>query len=559
MFHAGRFLACFATAALLFALIGGVWADDGAAGAAEEALKQMYATNMRIDPGSPPVVSIGLMDGQGRVDISATAALVVTVYNDGETRMTSVKDSQWRVQLEVGKPAKVRHSPVLEDISITERSVIEGQREYWTSRGFRVRESILGMIFGISGRVMDNRRVLLLADSEDGSKESAQVLADDLFRRFAKRAAIHEELERLPGAAMRVSRLDGSLEERGRHLVSFRAGPGAAITVKEVEYGRGYKWHSRQTRRFHGEIVVVVDPDGTLAVVNRAPLEQVLYGLVPSEIQSSAHPGALKAQAVTARGEVLAKIGNRHLAHPWHLCSEQHCQVYSGAGHEHPRTNAAVDATRGEVMFRDNRVADAFYSSTCGGHTEHNDIVWAQQPDGATRGKPDLVADGSRFDIVHDGNVRAFIEEAPQSWCSVSSLAPKGRFRWSVSFPAADVNAMVQAVYPEAGSVNDIQILGRGVSGRVTGVRLTGEHKTVDVQYELPVRRLFNNLNSGLFVVDIVRDANGKPVRFDFRGAGWGHGVGMCQMGAVGRAERGQDYKTILQHYYSGVQVLKIY
>jgi SpoIID/LytB domain protein len=289
------------------------------------------------------------------------------------------------------------------------------------------------------------------------------------------------------------------------------------------------------------------------------PLDRLLAGLVPSEIFPSAHPEALKAQAVTARGEVLAKIGLRHLVDPYHLCAEQHCQVYKGVGFEHPATTRAVNDTRGEVMFRGTNLVDSVYSAVCGGYTEDNDAVWPQPPNPALRGRSDLLEPDPRFDGgIDEKNVRAFIDEAPAAYCSVSSFDRPDKFRWQTTFRARELDRSVNAKH-KVGLVREIEILGRGRSGRVKAIRVRGTRGTVEVPYELPIRGLFGGLRSGLFVVDAAKDAKGRVLRWTFTGAGWGHGAGMCQTGAIGRAERGHEYRRILVHYFPGMEIVKLY
>src|SRR5207253_11403234 len=164
-----------------------------------------------------------------------------------------------------------------------------------------------------------------------------------------------------------------------------------------------YSFHGYETRTYPGRLFATVDASGSLALVAAVGMERLVKGVVPSEIFARAHLEALKAQAVTARGEVLAKVGARHLGDPYLLCAEQHCQVYRGAGAETAATDAAVDATRGEALFARvpgeplgeggstvSRLVDSVYSAVCGGYTEDNDVVWGTPPDPSLRGRPDF-------------------------------------------------------------------------------------------------------------------------------------------------------------------------
>ena len=281
--------------------------------------------------------------------------------------------------------------------------------------------------------------------------------------------------------------------------------------------------------------------------------------MVPSEIFAKAHLEALKAQAVTARGEVLAKIGARHLGDPYLLCSEQHCQVYKGISAELPGPSAAVDATRGEALFAaggGSKLVDSVYSAVCGGFTENNDAVWGGPPDPSLRGRPDFDTRSPKMRVFLNGIGEAlvgrFVRLDPvPSYCAVSGFAKPEKVRWRKAFSQKDVDEICLPL--NVGSVKRLAVEGRGVSGRARALRIEGSKATARVYGELPIRKLFRNLNSGMFVV--ARQGN----EWLFTGGGWGHGSGMCQTGAVGRAERGAKYRAILGWYYSGATPVRIY
>jgi SpoIID/LytB domain protein len=332
---------------------------------------------------------------------------------------------------------------------------------------------------------------------------------------------------------------------------------GAGFDVRQVEYGVGYDFHAFEDRTFGGALQLVVDRAGALAVVNVIPLEELLKGLVPSEIFARAHPHALRAQAVTARGEVLAKVGIKHLADPYLLCSEQHCAVYRGRTGEAASTSAAVEATRGQALFSaDGRLVDSVYSAVCGGHTENNDVVWGGPPDPSLRGRPDVLDPDAPYPLPKNLARWLSTPELPAA-CRLSSFAQPSKFRWEKRFTAEQVDALLARL-----GVGRVQALGlseRGVSGRARVLTVSGDKGATQVRGELNIRRLFGMLNSSMALVDAERNAEGRPTAWVFRGGGWGHGVGMCQTGAIGRAEAGQSYQDILRHYFNGAEVAPIY
>jgi SpoIID/LytB domain protein len=302
---------------------------------------------------------------------------------------------------------------------------------------------------------------------------------------------------------------------------------------------------------------VTIDRKGGLAVVNAVPEDRLLAGLVPAEIFPSAPDEALKAQAVAARNELIAKVGTRHSGEPFRLCAETHCQVYAGASRETPRTTAAVQATRGQVLFASDgkTLVDAFYSANCGGHTEHNENVWSDQaPLTSLRGHRDTTArPGDAFAAgITDALLERFLVEPPAAYCGdAHQQGGPDRFRWSVTRSAAELERLLAGL--RLGRLLAIDVLERGVSGRARAVRLTGSARTELVRGELHIRKTFGNLRSSMFLVKLEGGAA------TFRGGGFGHGVGLCQTGSIGMAETGKSYLDILRHYYQGSVVRKLW
>jgi len=310
---------------------------------------------------------------------------------------------------------------------------------------------------------------------------------------------------------------------------------------------------------YFGKVSVTLDHNGSLAVVKALPEDRFMAGLLPAEIFPNAPDEALKAQAVAARGELLSKIGTRHLGDPFRLCSQTHCQVYLGAGHETPRTTAAVAATRGEVLFTaDGKdLADTVYSANCGGHTEHNENAWPDMPAlAALRGHRDAPApvagksDGYAAGVNAE-NVARFIDQPPAAYCGQAHLGAGERFRWTVKRTAAELDKLLGRY--RLGEIRAIEVPQRGVSGRALAVRVVGSARSETIRGELRIRQAFGGLRSSLFVVEVK---DGQAV---FRGAGFGHGVGMCQTGAVGMAEAGRSYQQILRHYYPNTVLRKLW
>lgn len=541
------------TLALLLGLPGPV-------GPRHDEAELLHSTQLAFTSEGVPVVTVGLMDRQQEVTLRARGGLRVTLSGSAGSSITLPPGDHLTARVTDGVPGETRYRVVLEGARGGDLAAIKEARARWKGRGVEVEPLELGGVVGYPGRVLDNRATLLaeptVYDTREAAEAQAAKLAEDQVEGAEPPRVFADPVQRAQGVVVATTR--GGLVIRQRDLLSVAAADGGTVRVDRVEHGRGYAHHGHEDREFHGAILLAVDPTARLAVVNRVSAEHMLRGLVPSETFPTAPAAALDAQAITARGELLAKIGVRHLADPYLVCATQHCQVYSGTSREEATTNAAVERTRGLMLFDgEAKLVDSVYSASCGGHTEHNEHVWEGVAHDTLRGRADV--HGGRSGVPWeagatptDEQVRRFVLEPPKgAYCSTTTFGNKV-FRWGRSYPQAEMDTRVNAQHP-IGHVERITVLARGVSGRATRVEFAGTDGTVIVERELPVRRLLGNLRSGLFVVDQRDDA------WVFLGGGYGHGVGMCQYGAIGMAERGRSAAQILEHYYGGARVEQVY
>ncbi len=513
----------------------------------------LWTHRLDFAAGGAPLVTVRLMEGQREVSFRVGGRGLLRLRRGVSLRVRA--GQVIRVRVANGLPAALSYHPLLGDAAYGERDRLDPVRALWEARGVVVQQRLTGGVYGIAGRVVDNRRLVLVA-AGDGSERFARDFAEDALSRDGARTGIFTELVNRPSGRLEV------LDVRGRHLgtadtlATLEVPEGSTFTVSRVEHDVGYAAHGFTDRTYHGRLHVTVDASGRLAVVLAVTLEELLRGLVPSEIPAGSPRAALAAQAVTARSNVLAQIGTRHLNDPYVLCAEVHCQSYRGDAAQTAPTDLAVRSTTGEALFgRDDHVlVDAVYSAVCGGHGEDNDSVWPTLANASLRGHPDMEGpDAAPWQGgLHDGaRLRSFLATGPVGWCGRATGLPKDRYRWERRFTPTELGTLTAGL--GVGAVRDVEVTLRGASGRARSLLVVGERGRAVVEGELRIRRMLRNLPSAMFVVD----REGADIVL--RGGGWGHGVGMCQWGAIGRAQAGQDHHEILRAYYAGAEPAKIY
>jgi stage II sporulation protein D len=516
-------------------------------------LRAIYSAEFRFTKQGFPVVPVAIAEGLTRVTISAGPPGGLRLFPEGEGGSEIRGEESWQVRSSSTVPAKLSHWAVVWRGKPGQGDEADAQIKRWKELGEKAERFEQGTVFGVGGEVLDRREVLVAVGPYSKTEEAEQAFESLGRKATLSNPGIFTELLDRPHGQLEAVGSKTGMHVRNEGVLWFMAGGDSALQV-EAEGSAG-----KVSGAYFGKVYVTLDRKGSLAVVNALPEDRFLAGLLPAEIFPNAPEEALKAQAVAARGELLSKIGTRHLGDPFRLCSQTHCQVYLGAGHETPRTTAAVAATRGEVLFTDDGkdLADTVYSANCGGHTENNENAWPDMPALAAlrghrdapapaAGKPDVYAAG-----VSPENVARFIDQPPAAYCGQAHLGAGDRFRWTAKRTAAELEKLLGRYH--LGEIRAIEVPQRGVSGRALAVRVVGSARSETIRGELRIRQAFGGLRSSLFVVEVK---DGGAV---FRGAGFGHGVGMCQTGAVGMAEAGKKYREILRHYYPATVLRKLW
>jgi SpoIID/LytB domain protein len=530
-----------------FALMGIARADETSA---TDKLRILYSTRFTFTDDGLPLITVEIMGKKKDVKLRAKGGVVVRPDGAGGAAIETEVGEAWSITAENTKPAVIHDWTVVETLAPEDTAGVTAAMARWKERGFEPRSFEIGTVFGVDGEVIDTREMRVAIDPVAAGKGPAR--AAELGKRFGLVTQVHQELVRRPAGTI-VARSGGATIKNSSVLWFTAKRPSETLTVLDVPTGTGGSQLDTGTedRRYWGAIYITLDRDGSLLVANAVPENKLLAGLVPAEMYPDAPQQALEAQAIAARTELLEKIGRRNLTDPFLLCSTQQCQVYAGAGKEDPRTTRAVEKTRGMVLLRDGGgLVDIRYSASCGGHTEDNDHIWGGDADPSLRGRTDDPKGG--MSRVTDGNLDAFLDGGGDAWCSKGKFG-KGRFRWTQKLRADDLSARVAIDFPQVGRVSALTAKQRGVSGRIGTLTIKGNKGSVDIVGDLKIRRLLGGLKSTLF--DVTKEGD----VFVFRGAGFGHGVGMCQMGAIGMATAGKTHDKILGHYYRGTHLHRLY
>lgn len=452
-----------------------------------------------------------------------------------------------------GKARKLFHVMV-SSTALHDADLIKADEEKWKAMGYPVKTMIVGRVFfGEDGKTFlyDNRKAMVEVGVYN-DQASAQAMVDKLAAN-GQSSWIYEEVVQLAKGTLTLT-INGQFKASGEEFALL---PQQTIHLKKVEYGLGYSWHGYADRDFSGSLLVRYGAQDAIDCILNTSFETVLAGVVPSEISAKAEIGALQAQAVAARGEIMAKIGTRHVGEGYDTCSEQHCQVFSGDTVYAKEVGKKIAPTAGYVLTDSkNDILDAVYSANCGGHSESNHLVWTTQPNPILRGVWDS-ATAPALDLSEEEQVGNFLRNPPRSYCNNPGVEGGNRFRWNKVLSAADWKTVEGKV--GVGRIKNITDIARGVSGRMYRLTFIGEAGSKTIMKELNIRKLFGGLFSACFVADWKRDGAGFITSAELIGGGFGHGVGMCQTGAQSLAKQGWNYQRILAHYFPGSQLKKWY
>lgn len=377
--------------------------------------------------------------------------------------------------------------------------------------------------------------------------------------------------------------------------------------LQDVTIGINFHWERKEVQRFKGELKIIVEDD-RLTAINIIPIEDYLTSVISSEMSATASLELLKAHAVISRSWLLnkLKVANGKLKvimHPdntanfelstlpsqlikWYdheahknfdVCADDHCQRYQGITRTStPQAIEAVFATRGEVLMYEGEICDARFSKCCGGAFEEFQNCWENVKHPYLIGQRDSKTETRLPDLTKEAEADKWIRTSPTAFCNTHNKQVLSQvlnnydqettdfYRWRVCYSQQELSELIHKRSGiEFGKIIDLIPVERGTSGRLVRLKIVGTLRTLIIGKELEIRRTLSSshLYSSAFVVDkeYKEDEKEIPSQFILTGSGWGHGVGLCQIGAAVMGEQGYKYKEILSHYYPGSAIEQQY
>ena len=377
----------------------------------------------------------------------------------------------------------------------------------------------------------------------------------------------------------------------------------ASFSLSDVTIGVNFHWERKETQTFLGTLRFVVESD-KICAINELPVEKYLESVISSEMSATSSLELLKAHAVISRSWLLAQMkkrrdvaesGNNFFSFTkkedmlirWYdredhtifdVCADDHCQRYQGITKEtSPHVAEAIRQTKGLVLLDGDEICDARFSKCCGGVTEEFQYCWEDTPKNYLTAVRDIALgiESTLPNLTNEEEAEKWIRFNPPAFCNTQDKRILSQvlndydqetvdfYRWKVTLTQEKLQQLIaDRLKMDLGSILDMKSVERGTSGRISKLQIIGTEKTFTIGKELEIRRTLSDshLLSSAFIVDKYDiDEQGVPQRFELIGAGWGHGVGLCQIGAAVMGEEGYLYDAILLHYYQGAEIKKLY
>ncbi len=377
-----------------------------------------------------------------------------------------------------------------------------------------------------------------------------------------------------------VETIDDHLSVNGKKTKTFslnRLSNDSSYQIEPISAGRGFHWQKKIIVSIQGSIKIT-NIDDSLFVVNDIGLESYLMSVATSEMSGECPIALLEAQTIAARSWLVASEEQKHAELDIDACNDDCCQRYQGIGNISKKSELAAIQTRGIFITYENEICDARYSKSCGGITENNENVWNNEPKPYLRGIYDGENDHGT-DLSNPTNINNWFFEDHDCYCNnehvdnnelkkyLGSVDEKGSyFRWEFTYSKEQLRDIINEKMNESfDSINSLTPQKRGVSGRIIELMISGEKNdhsydlVVSSEYEIREALHPKFLYSSAFTINANSNIQSDEDKITLTGAGWGHGVGLCQIGALGMALSGSSSEEILRHYFSSITITKYY
>ncbi|MDO9575935.1 MAG: SpoIID/LytB domain-containing protein [bacterium] len=491
-----------------------------------------------------PIIRVGVIQTSPKIKISLLGNSYIYA-GDKEVHISGDKELEVKV-LQSKKPKVVYRVVTKELENIANLSDIE-----------KYKIIQVGKKVEFSGKVISDNRKYWVCIGDFEKRE----IAEEAFEKI-NGISIIEDFIGEKGGVVKIT------DPKGKEIVEgniIRIKSTHPMTIFDVLVGEGFHFEHKETQSFKEWLEFRVNNYGGLVAINELPVEDYLASVNSSESNPDSPLELLKAQTVIARGTVFATIGKHHFNDSYDLCNNDHCQNYKGLVRETTRAKEACSLTRGEVLKYGKEICDTRYAAICGGITEDYQNVWFGEkiPYLATiidAREPNEVI--KFYPATSEENARRFIDSTPDAWCNIINwkipdyLKNVEGFRWNVSYSKDELGKIIKKkTGRDIGMLIDIVPLKRGNSGRIVLLEVKGTKSTFRIRSELSIRMALSPscLLSSCFYVK--KDEKSITLH----GAGWGHGVGMCQIGGSIMAYNGMKYDEILMHYFKGTKIERIY
>lgn len=375
----------------------------------------------------------------------------------------------------------------------------------------------------------------------------------------------------------------------------------SSFTLEDVTIGVNFHWERKEAQTFLGKLRFIVE-NNNICAINELPVETYLISVISSEMRATSSLELLKAHAVISRSWLLAQMEQRKAENSnvvnqpslfktdeeivrWYdredhkhfdVCADDHCQRYQGitkAANKH--VVEAIKQTAGEILTSRGEICDARYSKCCGGAVEEFQYCWENIRKPYLQALPDTMPDTTSLpNLTNEAVARQWILSSPNAFCNTTDQKVLSQvlndfdqettdfYRWTQIYSQAEVKQLLEEkLAMQFGDIIDLIPMERGKSGRIYRLKIIGTQRTLIIGKELEIRRALSksHLYSSAFVVEKVDIKDGVPQQFIIKGAGWGHGVGLCQIGAAMMGVQGYRYDEILLHYYKSAEITKAY